>query len=142
LALDTDFLVAWSLVGAARHREVRALLDEEARRPGAQLALTPQVLFEFLHVVTDARRFDAPLSMEAATARVEALWQAADTIQVVNDLHVPQGVMELLRRHRLGRKRILDTVLAATLEAAGIRRLATLNPSDFAVFDFLTLVAL
>lgn len=43
----------------------------------------------------------------------------------------------LLREHRLGRKRILDTALAAALEAGGVRRLATYNVRDYQCFPFL-----
>jgi hypothetical protein len=45
-----------------------------------------------------------------------------------------------MERFRLGRKRILDTALAATVEMAGVSRLATLNARDFALFPFLELV--
>ena len=45
-----------------------------------------------------------------------------------------------MTRFRLGRKRILDTALAATMEAAGIKKLATLNKKDFEVFPFLELI--
>jgi predicted nucleic acid-binding protein len=48
--------------------------------------------------------------------------------------------LELMERHRLGRRRILDTALAATLEGAGIRRLATFNGDGFRVFPFLDVV--
>ena len=41
------------------------------------------------------------------------------------------------REFRLGRKRILDTHLAAVLHVAGVRRLLTSNPDDFAVFGVL-----
>jgi predicted nucleic acid-binding protein len=40
----------------------------------------------------------------------------------------------------LGRKRILDTALAATFETAGVRRIATFNPADFTIFPFLEIV--
>ena len=50
------------------------------------------------------------------------------------------GGNDLLTRFRLGRKRILDTALAATMEAAGIKKLATLNKKDFEVFPFLELI--
>jgi hypothetical protein len=38
-----------------------------------------------------------------------------------------------LRQHRLGRKRLLDTLLAATYHRAGVRRLATTDWRDFSV---------
>jgi hypothetical protein len=39
-----------------------------------------------------------------------------------------------MRQFNLGRKRILDTQLAAIFHTAGIRRLLTSNPADFQVF--------
>jgi hypothetical protein len=41
---------------------------------------------------------------------------------------------EWMRTYQLGRKRILDTMLAANLHVAGVRRLFTSNPDDFRVF--------
>ena len=48
--------------------------------------------------------------------------------------------IDLMTRFRLGRKRFLDTALAATMEAAGVKKLATLNKKDFEVFPFLELI--
>ena len=48
--------------------------------------------------------------------------------------------LEWLQRHQLGRKRILDTQLAATLWSAGIQRLVTSNPADFRLVGFEALV--
>lgn len=45
-----------------------------------------------------------------------------------------------MAQFRLGRRRILDTSLVVTLEAAGVYRLATLNGRDFAVFQFLEII--
>jgi hypothetical protein len=42
-----------------------------------------------------------------------------------------------MRQYNLGRKRILDTHLAAVLYANGVTRLLTSNPADFAVFNSL-----
>jgi hypothetical protein len=45
-----------------------------------------------------------------------------------------------MRQFNLGRKRILDTHLAAILHTSGVRRLLTSNPADFAVFGVLETV--
>jgi len=45
-----------------------------------------------------------------------------------------------MRQFSLGRKRILDTQLAAVLHSNGVRRLLTSNPADFAVFSILETV--
>lgn len=39
-----------------------------------------------------------------------------------------------MREHRLGRKRLLDTLLAASYHRAGVRRIATTDWRDFAVY--------
>jgi predicted nucleic acid-binding protein len=137
LALDTDVVVSWVHAGARRHRETRRLLERELSGGDCRLGLTASVVLEFLHVITDERRFEAPLSMAEATEVAAELWSSPDVDRIPTPPRVVPRTLELLRRHRLGRKRIHDTALAATLEAAGIRRLATWNPGDFAVFDFL-----
>ena len=45
-----------------------------------------------------------------------------------------------MKQFDLGRKRILDTHLAAILYTNGVRRLLTSNPSDFTVFGVLETV--
>lgn len=140
LALDTDVVVSWLMSGAPRHAAARSLVDAELRTAGGAIALVPQTLHEVLHVATDPRRFERPLSMREAIRLVRLLWEAREVVRVQPGANVPVRTLELMERHRLGRKRILDTALAATLEAAQIRRLATFNGDDFAVFPFLEVV--
>jgi predicted nucleic acid-binding protein len=141
LALDTDVLVHWVVEGAAHHTAVRRLLQEEVQERGSWLGLTPQVAREFLHIVTDPRRFANPLTMERAGQWVRDLWEADEVERIIPTAAVLPRTLQLLEQFRLGRKRILDTALAATLELAGVRRIATLNGTDFAVFPFLDLVS-
>lgn len=137
LALDTNVLIPWLVSSAPGHAEVRTLVESELAQHGGRVALAPQVCWEFLHVVTDERRFERPCTMDQATALLRALWNARETQRLPPSGEVVPRVLELLTEHRLGRKRILDTALAATLEAAGIRRLATYNVRDYACFSFL-----
>ncbi len=142
LALDTDVLVHWVMRGALQHAAARALLTQEVRTRGGRIGLVPQVVFEFLHVVTDARRFPNPLTMPQAIQQVRALWEAPETTSLVPAPTVMVRTAELLETFRLGRKRILDTALAATLEGAQVRRLATFNGDDYRIFAFLDIVDL
>jgi hypothetical protein len=48
--------------------------------------------------------------------------------------------LEWMRQFDLGRKRILDTQLAASLYSCGVWRLLTSNPADFAVFKVFEIV--
>ena len=64
--LDTGFLVATVLLEHVEHVAAR---DTVARllATGDQIAITSQVLAEFIHVATDPRRFAQPLDMTAAS---------------------------------------------------------------------------
>ena len=141
LGIDADVLISWAMTGSLRHSDARRLIDHEIRERGSSLAITPQVIYEFLHVVTDPRRFEQPFSMGEAIQQASEISGSEDVILLAPSSDVVPRTMELLGTFRLGRKRILDTALAATLELAGIRRLATFNPGDFQVFDFLELVS-
>jgi predicted nucleic acid-binding protein len=63
--LDTGFLVAAEVREHADHSAAR---DTLARllSAGDLIAMAPQVLAEFIHIVTDPRRFAQPLDMTAA----------------------------------------------------------------------------
>jgi predicted nucleic acid-binding protein len=141
LALDTNVLIPWLVHSAPGHAEARAFVESEITRDGGRIAIAPQVCWEFLHVVTDDRRFQRPCSMDDAAALVRAVWNARETERLPASAEVVPRVLELVREHRLGGKRILHTALAATLEAAGVRRLATYTTRDYACFSFLELVS-
>jgi predicted nucleic acid-binding protein len=139
LALDTNVLIPWLVRSAPGHAQARGFVQAALSRDGGRVAIAPQVCWEFLHVVTDERRFERPCSIDEATALIRAVWNARETERLSAGAEVLPRVLELIREHRLGRKRILDTALAATLEAAGVRRLATYNVKDYACFPFLDL---
>jgi predicted nucleic acid-binding protein len=140
LGVDTDVLVAWVMTGTPLHSAIRRLFEAEIRERGGQLALTPQVVQEFLHVSTDPRRFERPLSMAEALRVCRSLTEAKEILWVLPTRDVLPRTLDLLETFKLGRKRILDTALAATLECAGVHRLATLNTRDYELFSFLELV--
>ena len=47
---------------------------------------------------------------------------------------------DMIRKHRLGRKRLLDTMLAATLQQLGIRKIITNNEADYRLLATLEVV--
>jgi predicted nucleic acid-binding protein len=101
---------------------------------GDTFALAPQVLAEFLHIVTDARRFANPLEMSAAIALSDQWWTAQEVAHVFPGESASRQFLNWMQQHRLGRKRLLDTLLAATYWQAGISSVLTTNPADFGVF--------
>jgi len=140
LGIDTDVLVSWAMLGAPHHDAARRLLETEIRSRTTPIALTPQVFFEFIHVVTDPRRFERPMPMNQAVSVARDLWDAPETIRVLPGPSMLHRVFELLESLCLGRKRILDTALAVTLSQAGVSRLATLNGKDYEIFAFMKVI--
>ena len=137
--IDTDFLVAVEVADHPFHAQADALLTR-LLDDGHELALAPQTLAEFIHVVTDARRMPQPLTMTAAISRAEQWWQAAEVVRVFPDARSVADFLQWLRTHRLGRKRLLDTLLAAAFRNAGIRRIITNNHDDYRIFGGFELI--
>ena len=139
IGADTSFLVQLELVELPAHSAAHQLLEREILQPQVPLAIAPQVLAEFIHIVTDPKRFQKPLTMNEAIAKARFWWNAVEVRHVFPTDDSTRLALDWLERHQLGRKRILDTQLAATLWTAGIQRLITSNPADFRLLGFETI---
>jgi predicted nucleic acid-binding protein len=132
--VDTSFLVALEVASHNEHAacrlQIRRLLDA-----GDAFALAPQVLTEFIHAVTDPKRFTAPLTVEQAVHRAEFWWNAGEVTHVFPTSECMLLFLNWMTEHQLGRKRVLDTMFAATLQAANVVSLLTLDRKDFAIFE-------
>lgn len=141
IGLDTSILVARAIPEHPDHIKVCARLDGLSSA-GRSFALTSGALAEFVHIVTDPRRFEDPLTMAEALEWAEFWSEAAEVEVAVTDGNAIRQWRGWLAEHRLGRKRLLDTLIAATWHGAGVRQVLTLNPGDFrtlGVFDLLEL---
>jgi predicted nucleic acid-binding protein len=83
IGVDTTFLVQLEVQEAPAHHAAHDLLRREVLEPQVPLALAPQVLAEFIHVVTDPRRFKQPLPIEDALAKARFWWEAAEVRHVL-----------------------------------------------------------
>jgi len=137
--IDTDFLVAAEIRDHPFHRQADTLLRRLIAE-GHDFALAPQTLAEFIHVVTDPKRMPEPLSMLDAISRAEHWWQAAEVVRVFPDGQCVMDFLNWLARHQLGRKRLLDTLLAATFHRSGIQRVITNNDRDYRVLGVFDIV--
>lgn len=135
--LDTSFLVAAEVSSHEEHAACRARLQRLLKAQDV-FALAPQVLAEFIHVVTDPKRFSAPLTLAQAIERAENWWNAAEVVHALPTAESTLLFLGWLEEHKLGRKRLLDTMLASTLRAGGVTSLLTLNQSDFTVLGGFT----
>ena len=114
IGLDTTFLVHLEIREAEAHGAAMEVLRRDILGHDREAGLAPQVLAEFVHVVTDPRRFERPLSMAQALARASFWWSAVEVERVFPDEQAVRCFLVWMREHRLGRKRLLDTLLAAT----------------------------
>ena len=137
--LDTGFLVATELLEHADHNAARQTLASLIAG-GDQLGIAPQVLAEFIHVATDSRRLARPLDIVSARQVAEQWWNSKDIVRVFPGEIAVHQFLGWLEQFSLGRKRLLDTLLAATYHEAGIQSLLTTNPSDFTVLGVFTCI--
>ena len=137
--LDCNILVQLALRDHPANAATIAAVQAEVKR-GNRLVFPSLVIDEFLHVITDARRFNPPLTMTEALDWVES-FLANPAVSLLEP--TPESLrqtLEWMRKFNLGRKRILDTHLAAVFYAAGVRRLFTANAADFAVFNVFEII--
>lgn len=134
IGVDTSALVALENKSHSDHARVTNVVREALRR-GDRFALCPQVAAEFIHIATDPARFPMPLSMVQAIARME-WWSTVEQCRwIYPDEETVTLFLAWMSQHRFGRKRVIDTMLAATYAGSGITRLATLDTTDFRPFD-------
>ena len=69
-------------------------------------------------------------------------WQARECRIVEPTQHSFPLFIDWMQRHRLGRKRVLDTLLAANYHSAGIKKIATTDWRDFRIFGVFDIVHL
>ncbi len=134
--LDCNVLVQLALADHPANPRTVAAVQAEAQRTG-RLAFPPLVVTEFLHVVTDDRRFVPPLTMIEALDWIEEFLANPSVTLLQPTQESLRQALRWMREFNLGRKRILDTHLAAVLHTAGAHRLLTSNPGDFSVFGVL-----
>jgi predicted nucleic acid-binding protein len=134
--LDCNILVQLALADHPANAATVAAVQAEAQR-GSSLVFPPLVATEFFHVVTDDRRFAPPLTMIEALDWLEE-FLANPSVSLLRPTQESfRQTLRWIREFKLGRKRILDTHLAAVLHTAGARHLLTSNPGDFSVFGVL-----
>lgn len=130
LFLDTNVLLCATDTTREHHEESIALL----RAAGIALSLSGQVLREYLVVATRPPEVNG-LGLDSAGA-MSNVEQVRGRVALLEETERTwDELVELVRRHSLGGKRIHDANIAATAIAHGQEGIVTLNPRDF---DFLS----
>lgn len=133
IGIDTTFLVQATVREHPDHAGAQAELDRRLAA-GDVLVMAPQVVAEFVHIVTDAKRFERPLTVSVALDKARAWWDAKETEHVSP---TPESVGQFwhwMHDFQLGRKRLLDTLLAATYSSHQVHTILSSNARDFSTF--------
>ena len=133
IGVDTTFLVQMSLREDPGHIAAREEIDRRLEA-GDLFVMAPQVASEWVHVVTDARRFEHPLSMAAALEKAQAWWGAREVEHVSPTPESMAQFWSWMNEFKLGRKRLLDTMLAATYFSHGVHAILSSNARDYTTF--------
>ncbi len=122
--VDTNILVYAADQSAALHSVCRALLDRGLQGQ-ERLVLSPQILAEFISVVTNPSVTPNALPAVDAYAHTEALAKSFELI--VPPLQVFDRALDLLRKTGISGKRVHDVMHAATMLENGITRIYTFD---------------
>ena len=132
--LDTTTLIEFEFSQHSKHESARSLIETTLDK-GDKLGITPQVISEFVHIASDPKRFEKPLPVKAAVKRADIWWHASEVVQVFPKIETVRLHLLWMSKYNLGRKRILDTQLAATFYTNDIKSVITSNARDFKIFE-------
>lgn len=138
--IDTTFLIDLEIIESPRHERAVEIFHQWQKEKNGQLVIFANVFNEFIHVVTDSRRFTNPVPVEKA---IEKCWYWIDhgRVKVVySDENSLKRQLLWMSMHNLGRKRLNDTTMAAAYAQAGVSKIITANPKDFEILDTFELI--
>ena len=138
--VDANVLIYSAVESMPEHKKVLSFFERRVLTGELSCAVSFPVLLEFVHITTDSKRFKPALSMEESADIAEQYWQAADWHRLIPKSTTGSRAFALLRDHRLGRERLLDTYLAATLLDYGLTTLITCDTEEFNIFSDLQLI--
>jgi len=133
--IDTTFLIDLEIKESPRHDRALEIFNKWREEKNSFLVIYSNVFNEFLHVVTDSRRFIQPVPMEIA---IERCWYWIDHQRVkiiYSDDDSLKRQLLWMSMNKLGRKRIIDTSMAAAYAQSGVSKIITANPDDFEVLN-------
>lgn len=135
IGLDTSFLIDLYWQDSPRNKSARALYSKIANDESVQLAVYFNCFNEFLHVITDSKRFSNPFSTQEAINVID-FWCDIDRVTVLYpDDTVFKRTLAWMNMFKLGRDRINDTQMAACYLSNNITSIITANPKDFEIFQ-------
>ena len=135
IGIDTCFLIDLYWQDSPRNKNARELFSKIANNESVKLAVYYNCFNEFLHVITDSKRFENPLSVSEAISVID-YWCDIDRVPVLYpDDTSFKRTLAWMNRYQLGRNRVNDTQMASCYLTSGVSSIITANPKDFEIFE-------
>jgi predicted nucleic acid-binding protein len=135
IGIDTCFLIDLYWEDSPRNKNARALFSKIANNESVKVAVYYNCFNEFLHVITDSKRFENPLSVSEAISVID-YWCDIDRVTVLYpDDTSFKRTLAWMNRYQLGRNRVNDTQMASCYLTSGVSTIITANPKDFEIFE-------
>ena len=125
--VDTNILVHSSVTASPDHARARAALAR--LRPQGPVAVTRQILREFLSATTRPQPWAKAATLAEATQNIDGFLRRFAVLE--DGPRVWDELMALTRGFAFGGKQVHDANIVATMLAHGETRLLTFNGADF-----------
>jgi toxin-antitoxin system PIN domain toxin len=137
--VDTNVLIYSTVDSSPSHQEARdwlaALVDDDV-----ELCIIPQIVREYLVVLTRGEVFEQQFTPKEALDELEAILPTF-TLLDENEATV-SSLRNLIRRYQVRGKSVHDANIVASMLTYGITRLVTYNTGDFRRYDEITIEAI
>lgn len=135
IGLDTSFLIDLYWQDSPRNKNARDLFSRIVKDDSVELAIFFNCFNEFLHVITDSKRFENAFSIAEAIDVIDS-WCDLDRVKVLYPTDTSfKRTLAWMNMYRLGRNRINDTQMASCYLSNNITSIITANPKDFEIFQ-------
>jgi predicted nucleic acid-binding protein len=136
ILLDTNILVHAYNKSSPHQSKARNIL-EKAMKGEIEVCLSPQVLYEFFAVLTNAKRVEHPVSSSEAADLCIDLWECTEIEKLNPSGIAPFEVFKFAKKLKLSRAEIFDCSLAVTAKENNVETIYTQNIVDFKNYKFI-----
>ena len=126
--VDTNLLIYGTVSSSPWHKEAKHWLASLVSK-GTELCITPQVVREYLVVLTRGNIFEHQFTPAEAIGELETILPTFTLCEEKEE--TVSHLRSLVRRYEVRGKSIHDANVVATMVTYGIKRLVTYNTRDF-----------
>lgn len=139
IGLDSTFLIDLYWKDSPRHLKALDLFNKISESD-EEIQIYYNCFNEFVHVITDSRRFEDAFSMKEAMDIVD-LWCNLEKVTVIYPDDMSFGRAKIwISMFNLGKNRLNATNMAACYAQNGASKIITANSKDFEIFEVFKLV--